>query len=68
VEALVFGRYFRLAPNVARLDRQHVALELRVFATIMGGLTDLAELRITSDVPTEITNYPKASKPIAQLT
>ena len=38
-----------------------------LFATIMGALVDLAELRIRTDIPSEITRYFNASRPIPQL-
>ncbi|QDU92355.1 DUF1501 domain-containing protein [Lignipirellula cremea] len=58
---------------IGRSDRSgsqpegQVVTPANVFATIMGELFDLAELRITPGVPTDIVNYMTSSEPIPQL-
>lgn len=64
---LPMGQVVGNSDRLASAPKGDVVTTANVFATIMGTLIDLAELRVSSDVPTEIIRYLNASKPIPQL-
>lgn len=64
---LPMGQVVGNSDRLASAPKGDVVTTANVFATIMGTLVDPAELRISSDVPTDITRYFSASKPIPQL-
>jgi uncharacterized protein (DUF1501 family) len=64
---LPMGQVIGQSDRTAAIPNGGVVTSGNVFATIMGTLVDLAELRITSNIPTDITRYLNASKPIPQL-
>lgn len=64
---LPMGQIIGQSDSTAAVPDGEVVTAGNVFATIMGTLVDLAELRIASDAPTEIIAYLNANKPIPQL-
>jgi len=64
---LPMGQVIGQSDRTAAVPDGEVVTGGNVFATIMGTLVDLAELRIKSNVPTDITSYLNASEPISQL-
>lgn len=65
---LPMGQVIGQSDNRAAQPDGQVVTTSDMHATIMGTLFDLAELRITGGIPTEIVRYLNASQPIPQLT
>ncbi len=64
---LPMGQVVGRSDRLAAAPEGEVVSTANVYATIMGTLIDLAELRVASDIPTDIVEYLNASEPIRQL-
>lgn len=64
---LPMGQVIGQSDRTAAVPDGEVVTSANMYATIMGTLIDLAELRVTSEVPSEIVRHLNNSKPIPQL-
>src|SRR5690606_11716442 len=64
---LPMGQVIGESDDRAAVPQGQAVTSANVFATIMNVLIDLAELRVTSGIPTEIANHLAESAPIPQL-
>jgi uncharacterized protein (DUF1501 family) len=64
---LPMGQVIGQSDRIAAVPLGDAVSSANVYATILGTLVDLAELRITSGLPGDIARHLNASEPIPQL-